>query len=141
MTDWEPLVAAGAVVLAAGLSALASKWNAPHRHSATKEALDILERLDGDRRDGWENVVQAHIDGEVRRAKGGLRFQTVGLLMLVGGYVLVALGIPNPSVLGGIMEGAGWVLMPFGLFLLGTGIALDEGWIRKASQKGLSKSP
>jgi hypothetical protein len=86
MSGWEGPLAAGAAIAVAGIGVASTNWSTVHRHSATKQALEIRDRLEGDQRAQWERVIQRHLDAEERRGTGPAQ-STVVLLAFLFAYL------------------------------------------------------
>ena len=86
MADWEAVLAASAALAVAGIGVASTNWSTIHRHSATKQALEIRDQLEGRQREQWERVVQRHLDAEERRS-AGLARSTVVLFAFLFSYV------------------------------------------------------
>lgn len=76
-------MAAGAAIVVASIGVASTNWSTVHRHSATKQALEIRDRLEGDQRVQWERVIQRHLDAEERRGTGPAQSTVVLVAFLV----------------------------------------------------------
>lgn len=128
MSGWEGALAAGAAIVVAGIGVASTNWSTVHRHSATKQALEIRDRLEGEQRIQWERVIQRHIDAEDRRGSGPGQ-TTVVLLAFLFAYVT--------WVLFQLLSDAGHLLAPLaptmmvlslGSFVFGLAAVLLMAW-------------
>lgn len=105
MNDWGSTVGGAAAIVAACLAVVSANWTIKNRHAATKDALDIRDRLEGAQREAWDSVVQRHLDAELRRVAGPSPF-AVGCVLFLVGYVLnlVSLTLSKSSLKGTVSD-------------------------------------